>query len=148
MGYNVPDNIIQKEASEKMEQNKNNGKGRKIIIILICVIVTAAAAIGILAAKLLNSISRPGTDTVFAENDGDIIITPAPAATPNATPEPSATPVPTPIPMSELYDQTWLDEATLEKLKADAADERYINVLLIGVDRRGTKGTPTRTPCS
>lgn len=53
-----------------MEQNKNNGKGRKIIIILICVIVTAAAAIGILAAKLLNSISRPGTDTVFAENDG------------------------------------------------------------------------------
>ena len=64
MGYNVPDNIIQKEASEKMEQNKNNGKGRKIIIILICVIVTAAAAIGILAAKLLNSISRPGTDTV------------------------------------------------------------------------------------
>ena len=121
-----------------MEQNKNNGKGRKIIIILICVIVTAAAAIGILAAKLLNSISRPGTDTVFAENDGDIIITPAPAATPNATPEPSATPVPTPIPMSELYDQTWLDEATLEKLKADAADERYINVLLIGVDRRGT----------
>ena len=140
MGYNVPDNIIQKEASEKMEQNKNNGKGRKIIIILICVIVTAAAAIGILAAKLLNSISRPGTDTMFAENDGDIIITPAPAATPNATPEPSATPVPTPIPMSELYDQTWLDEATLEKLKADAADERYINVLLIGVDRRGTKG--------
>ena len=120
-----------------MEQNKNNGKGRKIIIILICVIVTAAAAIGILAAKLLNSISRPGTDTVFAENDGDIIITPAPAATPNATPEPSATPVPTPIPMSELYDQTWLDEATLEKLKADAADERYINVLLIGVDRHG-----------
>lgn len=82
MGYNVPDNIIQKEASEKMEQNKNNGKGRKIIIILICVIVTAAAAIGILAAKLLNSISRPGTDTVFAENDGDIIITPAPAAHP------------------------------------------------------------------
>ena len=75
MGYNVPYNIIQKEASEKMEQNKNNGKGRKIIIILICVIVTAAAAIGILAAKLLNSISRPGTDTVFAENDGDIIIT-------------------------------------------------------------------------
>ena len=58
MGYNVPDNIIQKEASEKMEQNKNNGKGRKIIIILICVIVTAAAAIGILAARLLNSISR------------------------------------------------------------------------------------------
>ena len=54
-----------------MEQNKNNGKGRKIIIILICVIVTAAAAIGILAAKLLNSISRPGTDTVFAENNGD-----------------------------------------------------------------------------
>ncbi|MFR1265538.1 MAG: LCP family protein, partial [Christensenellales bacterium] len=123
-----------------MEQNKNNGKGRKIIIILICVIVTAAAAIGILAAKLLNSISRPGTDTVFAENDGDIIITPAPAATPNATPEPSATPMPTPIPMSELYDQTWLDEATVEKLKADATDERYINVLLIGVDRRGTKG--------
>ncbi len=113
MGYNVPDNIIQKEASEKMEQNKNNGKGRKIIIILICVIVTAAAAIGIIASRLLNSISRPGTDTVFAENDGDIIITPAPAATPNATPEPSATPVPTPIPMSELYDQTWLDDATL-----------------------------------
>lgn len=75
-----------------MEQNKNNGKGRKIIIILICVIVTAAAAIGILAAKLLNSISRPGTDTVFAENDGDIIITPAPIATPNATPEPSGYP--------------------------------------------------------
>ena len=132
--------MIQKEASEKMEQNKNNGKGRKIIIILICVIVTAAAAIGILAAKLLNSISRPGTDTVFAENDGDIIITPAPVTTPNATPEPSATPVPTPIPMSELYDQTWLDDATVEKLKADATDERYINVLLIGVDRRGTKG--------
>ena len=40
-----------------MEQNKNNGKGRKIIIILICVIVTAAAAIGIIASRLLNSIS-------------------------------------------------------------------------------------------
>ena len=68
MGYNVPDNIIQKEASEKMEQNKNNGKGRKIIIILICVIVTAAAAIGIIASRLLNSISRPGTDTMFADH--------------------------------------------------------------------------------
>ena len=32
MGYNVPDNIIQKEASEKMEQNKNNGKGLLVIV--------------------------------------------------------------------------------------------------------------------
>ncbi len=123
-----------------MEQRKSNGKSHKaIIIVLLSVIVLAIAAVAILGLRLLNSISRPA-DTVFAEAEDDILITPAPTTVPETTPAPSATPEPTPIPMSELYEQTWLDEDTLARLQADAADERYINVLLIGVDRRGTKG--------
>ena len=125
---------------EEIEETSQNPKGKKIIWILLAVIGVALIAVVILGMSLLNSINRPGETPIFEATEDDILITPAPLPTSDATPAPSATPTPTPIPMSELYEQTWLDPVTVSNMESNRADERYIHVLLIGVDRRSSSG--------
>ncbi len=131
-----------------MEQEKYNDeiteadspRSKKIIWILLGVICAALIAVALFGLRLLNSINRPGGSPIFEAMEDDILITPAPLPTSDATPAPSATPVPTPIPMSELYEQTWLDAVTRSTMEANREDERFIHVLLIGVDRRSSSG--------
>ncbi|HPY37172.1 MAG TPA: LCP family protein, partial [Clostridia bacterium] len=116
-------------------------------------ILGAAVLAGVLLfTSLLSRISKPGT-TVFAEDIGEDDLedevqpqTPAkaeptpkpvlaPAASPNLTPEPE------PLPLSELYPQSRLSQAQLEAIKAQNANTKeFVNVLVVGVDRRGSRG--------
>lgn len=117
-------------------------------------ILGAAALAGVLLfTSLLSRISKPGT-TVFAEDieedDPEDEVqpqtTPAkaepapkpvlePAASPDLTPEPE------PLPLSELYPQSRLSQAQLEAIKAQNANiKEFVNVLVVGVDRRGSRG--------
>lgn len=131
-----------------MEQEKYNDeiteadspRSKKIIWILLGVICAALIAVALFGLRLLNSINRPGGSPIFEAMEDDILITPAPLPTSDATPAPSATPAPTPIPMSELYEQSWLDAVTRSTMEANREDERFIHILLIGVDRRSSSG--------
>ena len=125
---------------EEIEETSQSPRGKRIIWILLAVIGASLIAVVILGMSLLNSINRPGETPIFEATEDDILITPAPLPTSYATPAPSATPAPTPIPMSEIYEQTWLDPVTLSGMEKNRADERYIHVLLIGVDRRTSSG--------
>lgn len=122
------------------EEINESPKGKIMIRILLAVIGIALIAAVILGMNLLNSLNRPGDTPIFEATEDDILITPAPLPTFDATPAPSATPAPTPIPMSEVYEQTWLDPVTISNMEKNKADERYIHVLLIGVDRRSSSG--------
>lgn len=122
------------------EEINESPKGKIMIRILLAVIGIALIAAVILGMNLLNSLNRPGDTPIFEATEDDILITPAPLPTFDATPAPSATPAPTPIPMSEVYEQTWLDPVTISNMEKNKSDERYIHVLLIGVDRRSSSG--------
>lgn len=151
--------IINDESVTIMEKNNDNrhdGKRRlslgvKILLIFLCIILALVIAVAALGLNLLNRISRPDSTTpepvesIGTEperTDEAPHMTPTPTRTPEITPtpEPLATPTPTPLPISEYYEQTILTEEQLAKFDADNNDSRYINVLLIGADRRATKG--------
>jgi len=115
-------------------------------------LIAAAVIVAlILGGTLLLRVSRPGT-TVFADDESAASAssvssyiaaptpkpTPAPALAPVATP--SSTPVPTPLPLSDLGPQTRLSAAQEAAIAAQNASSEYTNILLVGVDRRGTSG--------
>jgi len=119
-----------------------------------CLLAAVLIAVLILGGSLLSRMAEPGT-TVFAEEEPEIIAetpspTPIPSPTPTATPEPGATPAPAPtpeptpeppLPLSDLYPQTKLTDFMLNYMEERNQDtENYTNVLLIGVDRRGSRG--------
>lgn len=125
--------------------------GVKVLIILLAVIAVLGLTVAVLGLNLLNRISRPGSLTpepvesslpTPEPTDEAPHMTPTPTRTPVATPtpEPEATPAPTPAPLSEYYEQTPLTAEQLAQFDADNNDNRYVNVLLIGADRRATKG--------
>ncbi len=106
-------------------------------------------AVLLLGGTLFLRMSRPG-DTVFSEEDNGtpaptLAITPTPVPTPVVTPKPGATPEPTPKPtpqpLHDLYPQTFLTDAQKAAIGAQNANtSEYTNILLVGVDRRGTRG--------
>ena len=112
---------------------------RQVLASLLLIAVLAAVA---LSFNLLNRLNRDAT-TVFEDEDA-LVYTPAPS--PSVTPEassslqpspsisPSPTPLPTPLPVSELYNQTLLTDAQKAYMEANLADDRFIHVLLVGVD--------------
>ncbi len=118
----------------------------KIAIILGSLILACALAVGILGMNLLNRLYRPETPTTFAEDDEldeTPEQTPVPTKTPYGTIAPTPVPTPTPevvLPLSDVYTQTALSGDVLLKMQEQANDSRYIHVLLIGVDRRGSSG--------
>lgn len=122
---------------------------KKILIgvgIAVGVLVVAVVALG---GILLSRLSRPNTPA-FAQTTPSPaavtaaptpIATPEPGATPSPTPIPTPTPVPTPLPLSELYPQTLLTGAQQAAIQAQNANTKdFVNVLMVGVDRRGTRG--------
>lgn len=129
-------------------ENANDKKRKsvlmRILLILAAVILVAGIAVALLAMNLLNRLSRP-VDSTGAETPPPATATPdnTPPQTPGATPAPTPTPSPTPepwLPLSDLYPQTKLTQAQYDTMAAHNSDaENYINILLLGVDRRDTK---------
>ncbi len=121
----------------------------KIIFFLGIAVIVAGLIILGLAFNLLNRLNRDDPATFSAAED-DIVLTdptasPTPALTPttpsttsSATPIP--TPEPTPLPLSDVYSQTNLTADQVAKMEADRKNAQYINILLIGVDRRTGNG--------
>lgn len=125
---------------------------RKVLIGVALLAGAAVIAVLVLGGTLLSRISRPGT-TVFADEEATsapaaptATATPAavaatPGATPGVTIESTSAPASTPLPLSELYTQTELTAAQQAAIAAQNANKQdFVNVLLVGVDRRGTKG--------
>ncbi len=134
-----------KDGGIAASPHKNPKKGRSLRIVLLIlggVLLAAILGASALGMNLLGKLNRQA-DMVF-EDENAITYTPTPAPTPIATPAagatPSPTPEPTPLPLSELYEQTILDADTLAYMEANLQDSRFINILLIGVDRRGSSG--------
>ena len=137
--------------NDAKKDKKRIHPGVKVLIILLAVIAVLGLTVAALGLNLLNRISRPGSLTpepvesslpTPEPTDEAPHMTPTPTRTPVATPtpEPEATPAPTPAPLSEYYEQTPLTAEQLAQFDADNNDDRYVNVLLIGADRRATKG--------
>ena len=138
-----------KKPPRPAADQKKHGAWWKVLLgagLLLGGIVIAALLLG---GTLFLRLSRPG-NTVFAEEDNGTpaptaVITPKPVPTPAVTPAPgttpSPTPIPTPQPLHDLYPQTWLTDAQQAAIQAQNANTaQYTNILLVGVDRRGTRG--------
>jgi len=148
------------DAEEKAEAKPNEPKKKlrwwgKLLVgmgaaaLVVCIIAVA------LGLNLLNRLSRPGvsdTSALFTpgidDSDGDEWVddelppdsTPSPTRTP-ATPRPHdlrKTPQPA-LPVSEYYEQTYLTNKQLAQMDENNRSEDYINILLVGNDRRSKK---------
>ena len=120
----------------------------RILLALLALAFVLGAVVACLGLDLLGRISRPAEDCFAAagtpepEDEYAPDQTPTPTRTPELTPtpHPSATPRPT-LPVSEYYEQTYLTDAQLAKMAENNASDEFINVLLIGADRRSKKGS-------
>ena len=121
---------------------KNKNSPRIILIVLLSLVLIALVGL-MLAARLLNRIQRPEATPAAAT------ATPVPSASPSPAPadgdmpaaSPLATPVPTPLPLSEVYNQTLLTDADYARMDEENQNTRqFHNILLLGVDRRGSSG--------
>ncbi len=136
--------------TKQKEGKRRIHTGVKAVLISAGVLLILLIAAAILGIKLLNRLSRPNEPSL-SEPDAAITadvtdevpdMTPTPTRTPSSesTPAADSLPTPTPIPLSEYYEQTELSEAQLAQFEQDNNDTRYVNVLLIGADRRETTG--------
>lgn len=127
-----------------MENKKTEKKPKsmlfRIISIFIIAIVLILIGVVVLGLNLLNRISRPVNSTVTDTPTP----TPAPVLSPSITeplettpePSPSATPEPV-LPLSDLYPQTKLAAEQYDIMAGHNFNTGdYINILLLGVDRR------------
>ncbi len=138
-----------KTAGKAKKTKKKLHPAARIALILVAVVLVLALGVGALGMGLLNRIVRGDAGEVYlpAESETPMLTDEAPDMTPTPTrsPAPGAgeTPAQTtaPLPLSEYYNQTVLTPAQLEKIAANNQSARYINVLLIGADRRATKGS-------
>ena len=120
----------------------------KILFILLALVLVCGGVIAWLGMDLLNRVSRPTEDnlivdgTLEPEEEYAPEQTPTPTRTPSLTPtpHPSATPQPI-LPVSEYYEQTYLTDAQLARMAENNASDEFINVLLIGADRRTKSGS-------
>lgn len=132
-------------ATTKSNSNKKKKTGHALpkALFVASMVLLAVVLVGvILGINLLGKLDRTA-DTVF-EDENAITYTPTPAPTLTPAPTPSdtfaPTPEPTPLPLSDLYEQTRLNENDLAYMEANLNDERFIHILLLGVDRRGSSG--------
>lgn len=112
-------------------------KGGRAALIALGVLCALALAVALLGLNLLNKISRPASD-IF--EGGAPAPTPAATTAAGAPATPTPTPAPTPLPLSDIATQTRLTGDQQAKMSSHLEDERFINVLLLGVDRRGSSG--------
>lgn len=146
--------IIKYKAPEVQSEKKKRriGVGGKILIVIGALIVVLVLVVVIMGTSLLNRIVRPDDPDAFANTTPDVNETPHidDEVEPEGTPTPTRSPVPLPtdpaatplpvLPVSEFYEQTYLTEEQLAKMDADNASADYVNILLVGVDRRKTTG--------
>ncbi|MDD3920719.1 MAG: LCP family protein [Eubacteriales bacterium] len=137
--------------------NKTTKKAKRwlkwTLIVLGALLVLGIVLALVLGGTLFSRMLKPGTmfGTGTETPLPTIEATPEPTSTPTPqtaigeqTPEPTPTPVPTPAPtpvFDELYPQTRLtniQKQTMETL--NNMTDRVVNVLLVGVDRRGNAG--------
>ncbi|HWR23950.1 MAG TPA: LCP family protein [Feifaniaceae bacterium] len=144
----APDASANPKSASPKKEKKKRGVLFKVLLGAGLLLGGAVIAALLLGGTLFLRLSRPG-NTVFAEEDGGtpaptVIAAPTPAPAPAVTPEPGATPSPTPIPtpqpLHDLYPQTFLTDAQKAAVGAQNANTEYTNILLVGVDRRGTRG--------
>lgn len=145
-----------KEKKRKEKSGKKLGVAAKVVIALLSLVLVLALVVGILGTNLLNRLTRTDADDAYlpAETETPIVSDEAPDMTPTPTrsqgPTVSdgqdagavggATPTPA-LPLSEYYSQTALTTEQLLNFKNDNLNIQYINVLLIGADRRAKKGS-------
>ncbi|MEG1893574.1 MAG: LCP family protein [Clostridia bacterium] len=112
-----------------------------ILIVLGSIIIIFIIVIAILGFGLLNRLTRPGTIVPTASPTPAITVS-AETPSPSATPTPTKTPRPdTELPLNDVYAQTRLPDDVLNAMETNRLnDAQYINVLLIGSDRRGNSG--------
>jgi len=131
----------------KNSEKKKMGTGTKVLLIIGIILLVLVIAVAALGFGLLGRLNRTPS-TQFGEEEPEItaapeptpVITPEPGATPTPTPTPSPTPEPL-LPLNELKEQTKLTQEQYDLIAAHNADKsNYTNILLIGVDRRGTSG--------
>ncbi len=138
------------EASLRpQKEKKKHGVWFKVLLGAGLLLGGVVIAVLLLGGTLFLRLSRPG-NTVFAEEDNGtpaptVLATPTPVPTPVMTlapgATPSPTPVPTPQPLHDLYPQTFLTDAQKAAIAAQNQNKsEYTNILLVGVDRRGTRG--------
>lgn len=120
----------------------------KLLLGLLALVLVCGAVLAGFGIDLLSRISRPAEDgfivdgTPEPEEEYAPEQTPTPTRTPEITPEPHPSATPQPIlPVSEYYEQTYLTDAQLAKMAENNASNEFINVLLIGADRRAAKGS-------
>lgn len=148
---------------DKMEEKngKKPKKRRKALTVLLIIAGIAAAlviTVAIMGTSLLNRITRTDASDALRAEAG--VTAEATDEAPDMTPTPTRTPIPavsstdaadvlsvplTPagasLPLSEYYHQTALSSSQLAKFASDNASEDYINILLIGADRRAGSGS-------
>lgn len=123
-----------------MGENKTKKTGRigRIIAWFAVALAVLALAAVFFGMRLLNRITRPGATpqpTPPAPPETAIPGEPTPTPTPDPEPEPSL-----PMPLADLYPQTALSAEQIQTIRAHNEDANYVNVLLLGVDRRGRSG--------
>ncbi len=151
----LPDQNKEQASNSSPHANaKKRGLMKKALFGGALILGAALIIVLVLFTSLFSRISKPGT-TVFAQDtetegliDEEPLEThaqtkpsPLPFNTPAPITPPFLTPEPEPLPLSELYPQSRLSEAQLEAIKAQNANKsEFVNVLVVGVDRRGTRG--------
>ncbi len=127
---------------------------KKVFLALLILMLLLLAAVAVLGMGLLGRVSRPEQDGFIAEGTPEAEEEYAPEQTPTPTRTPTLTPTPAPeataaptatpqpiLPVSEYYEQTFLTEEQFLKIAENNESDEFINVLLIGADRRKTKGS-------
>lgn len=131
----------------KKPEKKKMSTGAKVLLIIGIIALVLVIAVAALGFGLLGRMNRTPS-TQFGEEEPALTPTPEPTPVitlaPGVTPTPSPTPSPTPeplLPLNELKEQTKLTQEQYDLIAAHNADKaNYTNILLIGVDRRGTSG--------
>lgn len=127
---------------------------KKVLLALLILVMLLAAAVAVLGFGLLGRVSRPEQDSLIQTGTPEPEAEYAPEMTPTPTRTPTVTPTPAPeatsaptatpqpiLPVSEYYVQTYLTDAQLQQIAENNESREFINVLLIGADRRKTKGS-------
>lgn len=138
---------------EKAKTKKKLRPAAKIALALCGVVLALGLAVGVLGTNLLNRLTRtdpddaylpPTSETPLATDEApDMTATPTRSPAPAASPSAGATPEVTapPLPVSEYYNQTVLTPEQILNFEQDNMNAQYVNVLLIGADRRAKSGS-------
>ncbi|MDL2234965.1 LCP family protein [Christensenellaceae bacterium OttesenSCG-928-L17] len=155
-GYPEPTNnnaasATQEEAAvftQKTRKRKKRSRSTKRVLLGV-LLIFGAAILGVVSmvAALFGRLSKPGTNVFEPEEGNDTPSVSAPIGVAEGA-FLSVPPLPvleseeeeTILPLHELFAQTTLSDEQRAKMAAHNNSAKYENILLVGVDRRGTSG--------